>query len=61
MAKKSAGKRYRVGSLAPETGQYRHSGCVSAKTFKKGDKLPRCVFILCLKKRSGWILKEKLA
>jgi hypothetical protein len=49
-----------VGSLALDTGRYRHLACTRTEAFKKGDILKSCPNPSCPNKGANWALQEKL-
>jgi hypothetical protein len=49
-----------VGSVALDTGRYRHSSCTRIETFNKGDILKVCSNRSCPNKGANWALQEKL-
>jgi len=56
----NVGDRFAVGTIAPETGRYRHSSCNDTAIFNKGNKLAPCSNNQCLNRGGDWILIEKL-
>lgn len=54
------GDRCAVGSIAPDTGRYKHSVCENTIIVNKGEKLPPCQMGHCPNKGADWILKNKL-
>src|ERR1700682_2733475 len=49
-----------VGSLAPDTGRYRHSACTTPEIFSKGDILVLCANPSCPNKGANWALQDEL-
>jgi hypothetical protein len=56
----NVGERFKVGTRAPETGQYRHSACPNTEIFNKHNVLAPCANHSCPNKGADWILNQKL-
>lgn len=56
----NVGDRCRVGTPAPDTGQYKHSACANTEIFNKGNTLAPCANHACPQKGADWILNKKL-
>lgn len=54
------GDRFKVGTISPQTGQYKHSVCTNTEIFNKGDKFAPCANHSCPTKGADWILNQKL-
>lgn len=54
------GDRCRVGTPAPETGQYKHSVCANTEIFNKTNILAPCANASCPNKGADWVLNKIL-
>lgn len=56
----NVGDRCKVGTPAPDTGQYRHSACTNTEIFNKYNVLAPCANRTCPNRGADWILNRKL-
>jgi hypothetical protein len=56
----NVGDRIPVSSIAPETGQYKHSACSNTIVLNKGNKVPPCTMGSCPNKGADWIFNKRL-
>jgi hypothetical protein len=56
----NTGSTHAVGTIAPDTGRYKHSACSNTEIFNKGNKLAPCANPSCPRKGADWILQDKL-
>lgn len=56
----NVGDRVKVGSNAPDTGQYKHTVCSNTIILNKSNNVPPCSMGACPNKGADWILNKKL-
>lgn len=50
------GDKFSVGSICPQTGEYKHSACGKIETYNRGNVFAPCAKSDCPNKGFSWIL-----